>query len=65
MPIAAARSNNRRYPPTVEVLEQHPDGGATIRLSKVELGRMFNGLVQVISQFRSAYPNVRLNVTTG
>ncbi len=30
----------------MEVLEQHPDGGATVRLSNVELVRMFNGLVQ-------------------
>ncbi len=30
----------------MDVLEQQPDGGATVRLSKVELARMFNGLVQ-------------------
>ncbi len=29
----------------MDILEQHPDGGATLRLSQVELGRMFNGLV--------------------
>ena len=42
------RREETRYRRTVEILEQHADGGATVRLSQVELTRMFNGLVQLL-----------------